>query len=265
MLLEAHPNSLVKKHLKTHSYFINYNQQVVELTLIFIISFLAAIISGAAGFGGALVLLPVLTSVVGVKAAVPILTIASIFGNASRVWFGRKELQWKPIFYFLMAAIPLSIVGSYLFTDIDSKKIKLGIGIFLLLIVAYRRLNINKISLGNKGMLLGGGVTGFLSGLAGSAGVIGAAFFLGLNLTATAYIASEAFTALTMHLTKTIVYSKYSLIGLTELYYGLFIGVAMILGSWTGKKIIERLPKHIFLIIVEILLIVSGIQMIASK
>ena len=237
----------------------------MDLILIFIVSFLAATISGAAGFGGALLLLPVLTSVVGIKAAVPILTIAQIFGNASRVWFGRKELKWKPILYFIVAAIPLSILGSYLFTDINSKTIKIGIGVFLVLIVVYRRLNISKISFGNRGMLIGGGMTGFLSGLAGSAGPLGAAFFLGLNLTATAYIASEAFTALTMHLAKTIVYGKYSLIGLTELYYGLFIGAAMILGSWAGKKIIERLPNHLFLIIVEILLIVSGIQMIISK
>jgi len=237
----------------------------MEFVLIFIIAFIAATISGAAGFGGALLLLPVLTSIVGIKAAVPILTIAQIFGNASRVWFGRKELLWKPIVYFIVAAIPLSVIGSYLFTDIDSKKIKIGIGIFLILIVLYRRLKIKRISLGYRGMLIGGGLTGFLSGLAGSAGPLGAAFFLGLNLTATAYIASEAFTALTMHLTKTIVYGKYSLIGLTELYYGLFVGVAMIIGSFTGKKIIERLPKHIFLIIVEILLIVSGIQMIISK
>ncbi|NWF76043.1 MAG: hypothetical protein HXY53_05650 [Nitrospirae bacterium] len=58
----------------------------------------------------------------------------------------------------------------------------------------------------------------FLSGIAGSGGPLGAAFFLGLNLTATAYIASEAFTALTMHLIKTNVYKKYPLIGQTELY-----------------------------------------------
>lgn len=236
----------------------------MELILILIISFFAATISGAAGFGGALLLLPVLTSVVGIKAAVPILTIAQIFGNASRVWFGRKELQWISILYFLAAAIPFTILGSYLFTGIDSKKIKVGIGILLVLIVAYRRLNITRISFGNKSMLAGGGLTGFLSGLAGSAGPLGASFFLGLNLSAVAYIASEAFTALAMHLTKTIVYGKYSLIGLTELYYGLFIGAAMILGSWTGKKIIENLPRPIFLIVVEILLIISGIQMIAT-
>ncbi|MEA1787713.1 sulfite exporter TauE/SafE family protein [Arenibacter sp. GZD96] len=233
-----------------------------ELIILFAISFLAATISGAAGFGGALVLLPILTSIVGIKAAVPILTIGQIFGNASRVWFGRHELKWKPIIFFLLTAIPLTILGSYLFTDIDSNKIKIGIGVFLILLVIYRRTKIKKIALGDKGMLLGGGLTGFLSGLAGSAGPLGAAFFLGLNLTATVYIASEAFTALTMHLTKTIVYNKYSLIGQTELYYGLFIGVAMILGSWTGKKIIEKLNREKFILLVEILLIISGLQLI---
>lgn len=237
-----------------------------ELLLLFFISFLAATISGAAGFGGALVLLPILTGMVGIKAAVPILTVGQIFGNASRVWFGRYELKWKPIIFFLLTAIPLTILGSYLFNKIDSNKIKIGVGVFLILMVIYRRTKIKKIvplAIGNeKGMLFGGGLTGFLSGLVGSAGPLGAAFFLGLNLTATAYIASEAFTALTMHLTKSFIYNKYSLIGETELYYGLFIGVAMILGSWAGKKIIEKLSREKFILLVEILLIISGIQLI---
>lgn len=237
---------------------------MTDLILIFLIAFLAATVSGAAGFGGALLLLPVLTEVVGIKAAVPILTIGQTFGNASRVWFGRQELKWKPILLFLLTAIPLTIIGSYLFTIIDSKKVKIGIGVFLILLVGYRWIKTKKIVLGDKGMLIGGGLTGFLSGLAGSAGPFGAAFFLGLNLTATAYVASEAFTALTMHLTKTIVYNKYSLIGLTELYYGLFIGIAMILGSWVGKKIIENLSREKFIILVEILLVISGLQMILT-
>jgi uncharacterized membrane protein YfcA len=237
---------------------------MTDLILIFLIAFLAATISGAAGFGGALLLLPVLTGVVGIKAAVPILTIGQIFGNASRVWFGRHELKWRPVIFFLITAIPLTIIGSYLFADIDSKNIKIGIGGFLIMLVIYRRIKTKKIGLGEKGMLIGGGLTGFLSGLAGSAGPLGAAFFLGLNLTATAYVASEAFTALTMHLTKTIVYNKYTLIGQTEFYYGLFIGIAMILGSWAGKKIIEKLSKDKFIILVEILLLISGLQMIIT-
>lgn len=113
-------------------------------------------------------------------------------------------------------------------------------------------------------MALGGGLTGFLSGLAGSAGPLGAAFFLGLNLPAVSYIASEAFTALALHLTKSIVYNRFSLIGPRELYYGFFIGAAMVFGSWTGKKIIEKISRAKFILMVEILLLISGIQLILS-
>ena len=106
---------------------------ITKLIILFAISFVAATISGAAGFGGALVLLPILTNIVGIKAAVPILTIGQIFGNASRVWFGRKELKWKPIIFFLLTAIPLTILGSYIFSGIDTNKIKISIGVFLIL------------------------------------------------------------------------------------------------------------------------------------
>lgn len=233
-----------------------------KVVILFVASFAAATISGVAGFGGALLLLPVLMGSVGAKAAVPILTIGQLFGNASRVWFGRYALSWKPIAFFLLTAIPLSILGSRVFISIDSSRIKAGIGLFLILLVVYRRLKIRKINLGSSTMLVGGALTGFLSGLLGSAGPLGAAFFLSLNLEAAAYIASEAFTALVMHLVKTFIYNKYSLIGLIELYYGLFVGMAMVLGSWTGKKIVETLSREKFVLLVESLLIVSGMQLI---
>lgn len=237
---------------------------MTALIILFVVSFIAAAISGAAGFGGALMLLPVLTMIVGAKAAIPIITIGSIFGNASRVWFGRHKLQWKPILYFSVAAIPFSVLGSRLFAFVDGQMIKMIVGLVLIAVVIYRRMPIRKWAVGNKEMALGGGLTGFLSGLAGSAGPLGAAFFLGLNLPATAYVASEAFSALAMHLTKTIVYQRYALIGQQELLYGLFIGVAMIAGSWTGKKIIERLSKERFRLLVEALLFLSAVQLIVA-
>jgi len=224
-------------------------------------SWLAATVSGAAGFGGALLLLPILTNLLGVKAAVPVLTIAQLWGNASRVWFGRTEIKWRPVIYFIITAIPFSIIGGLLFVDLPKRLILIGIGILLIAIVILRRLNVTRFNFGDKGLLLGGALTGFLSGLAGSAGPLGAAFFLGLDLPAISYIASEAVTAIAMHITKTIVYQKYALIGIQELGYGMLLGVGMILGSWTGKRIIEKLSREKFILLVEVLLVVSAIQL----
>ncbi|MFN3331399.1 MAG: sulfite exporter TauE/SafE family protein [Caldilinea sp.] len=236
--------------------------QWVTLALLFATSWLAATVSGVAGFGGALLLLPVLTNLVGVKAAVPILTIAQLWGNASRVWFGRTEIRWRPVLYFIATAIPFSIVGGMLFVDLPKQAIMASIGILLIVIVALRRLKVTRFGFGEKGLLIGGALTGFLSGLAGSAGPLGAAFFLGLDLPALAYIASEAVTALAMHVTKTIVYQRYALIGVQELAYGLLLGVGMIAGSWTGKQIAVKLPKAKFIALVEVLLVLSALQLI---
>lgn len=238
---------------------------LITWILLFAASWLAATISGAAGFGGALLLLPILTNVLGVKAAVPVLTIVQIWGNASRVWFGRTEIKWRPVIYFILTAIPFSIIGSLLFVDLPKQSILFGIGILLIAIVVLRRLKITSLNFGNKGLFFGGALTGFLSGIAGSAGPLGAAFFLGLDLPAIAYVASEAVTALAMHATKTIVYQKYALIGWKELGYGMLLGVGMVLGSWTGKRIIEKLSREKFILLVEVLLIVSAIQLMIMR
>lgn len=235
---------------------------LLKFLVLFLASWLAATVSGAAGFGGALLLLPILTTILGVTAAVPVLTLAQLWGNASRVWFGYREIKWQPVIYFTITAIPFSIIGGLLFVDLPEKYIRIGIGIFLIVIVVLRLLKITQFNFGNKGLLYGGAVTGFLSGAAGSAGPLGAAFFLGLGLPAGAYVASEAVTALAMHITKILVYQRYALIGLQEFWYGMLLGLAMVLGSWTGKRIIERLSKEKFIFFVEVLLIVSALQLI---
>lgn len=49
------------------------------------ISSFAERIAGAAGFGGTLLLLPILTQLLGRKAAVPVLASMQLLGNLSRV------------------------------------------------------------------------------------------------------------------------------------------------------------------------------------
>lgn len=83
---------------------------------IIIASFVAAFISGAAGFGGALLLLPVVAACMGTETAVPVLTIAQLIGNLSRMAFGFKQIRWKPVGFFCVAALPLAALGAFEFS-----------------------------------------------------------------------------------------------------------------------------------------------------
>src|SRR4051794_30886894 len=100
---------------------------------------LAATVSGAAGFGGALLLLPVLAFTVGAKAAVPILTVAQFFGNLSRAAFGRRDIGWRPVFLFGAGAVPASVLGARVFVDLPPASILRAVGVLLLLVVGLRR------------------------------------------------------------------------------------------------------------------------------
>lgn len=238
------------------------NNTALKFLLLFTGSFLAAAISGAAGFGGALLLLPLLSKTIGTTMAVPVLTIAQLIGNLSRAFFGFKQIKWKPVLMFILGAVPMSILGAFSFVKVPKEIITRGIGLAIIVFVVLKYFKVLKFEPGDRTMLVGGAVTGLISGLVGSAGPIGAALFLSLNLPPVSYIASEAVTAIAMHISKTIVYQKYLGIGLYALGIGLFMGVAMIAGTWAGKKAIDRMPKEKFVKFVGVLLAVIGLQML---
>lgn len=235
----------------------------VWLMLLFI-SWLAATISGVAGFGGSLIILPVFSFLVGAKKAIPILTIAWMMGNLSRAGFGYKEIKWKPVIYFCIGALPAAVLGSRMFVELPSGLIMKAIGIFLLVIVLLRHLNI-KYTIAEKWFIPFGALVGFLSAVLGSAGPIGAVAFLSLNLTPTAYVASEAVTAVVMHLTKTVVYGSYALLTMQDFITGVILGLAMVAGSWTARRFIKNMSSKSFGYFVDIVLVVAAFSLFINR
>ncbi len=137
-----------------------------------------------------------------------------------------------------------------------------AIGGALLLFVAMRCSGVLRITGGTVVLIGGGGLVGFLSGLVGSAGPLGAAIFLSLGLPPVAYIASEATTALVMHAVKTLVYQPFVPLDHEFWIFAALMGAAMILGTWAAKRAIERMPRQAFQRFVATLLVVVAAYMV---
>lgn len=224
-------------------------------------SFVAALISGAAGFGGSLLLLPVVTACVGSEVAVPVLTIAQLIGNLSRMAMGFKQIDWKSAGWFSLTSLPLAALGAFGFSLLPKDIVTRCIGAALVLLVLVKLL-IKKDLPKNKGTLLvGGAVTGGLSGLCGSGGPIGAAVFLSLGLSPVAYIASEAATATAMHILKTAIYSQLTNMTVKTLLVGIAMGAAMLAGTFAANRFIKKMDKNKFQTYVAVLLCAVGIYM----
>jgi uncharacterized membrane protein YfcA len=232
------------------------------LIILILSSFLAALISGAAGFGGALLLLPVATACVGAEIAVPVLTLAQLIGNISRMATGLKQIKWDAVGWFCLTALPLSALGAFGFSVLPKDIVTRCIGAALILLVIFKVKKIFELKGNKRTLLIGGAITGGLSGLAGSGGPIGAAVFLSLGLPPVAYIASEATTATAMHILKTVIYSKLASMNLQALLVGLIMGAAMIAGTLVANKFIKNMEKNKFQKYVAILLCVVGAYML---
>ncbi len=221
---------------------------------------LAATLAAVTGFGGAAVLLPVLVAVFGIRAAVPILTVAQLIGNGSRVWFNRTELNWRVVGWFALGGVPMALAGGYLFAAAPLAALTRLLGAFLLLVVIWRRVRPRQPRSFPAPVFAGiGAGSSFLSALLGSVGPIMAPFFLAYGLAKGAYIGTEALSTVVMHVTKLIAYRKTAVLSGADVVDGLALGPIMILGSFLGKRIVNRMPEKVFVAIIEIVLIVAGL------
>jgi uncharacterized protein len=229
---------------------------VLALTALF-----ASTLAAVTGFGGAAVLLPVLVAAFGVRDAIPILTVAQLIGNGSRVWFNRKEVNWQVVGWFALGGVPMALLGGYLFARAPLAALTRLLGAFLLFIVVWRHIRPKPPKPFSVAAFAGiGAGASFLSALLGSVGPIMAPFFLAYGLLKGAYIGTEALSTVVMHVAKLVAYHQTAVLTRSGVFAGLALGPIMILGSFLGKRIVDRLPEKVFVAIIEAVLIAAGVM-----
>ena len=223
-------------------------------------AFVAATLAAVTGFGGAAVLLPVLVAFFGVRDAIPILTVAQLVGNGSRVWFNRREVVLPVVGWFAVGGVPLALVGGWLFATAPMSALTRGLGLFLIVVVAVRRFGLwkpGRLRLRHFAFL--GAVFSFLSALVGSVGPLMAPFFLAYGLVKGAYIGTEALATVVMHVAKLVAYGGAAILTVHAVLVGAALGPIMIVGSWVGKQIVDRLPERVFVLLIEVTMLVAGL------
>lgn len=205
---------------------------------------IASTIGGVAGFGAGVIMIPLIAWIMGVKATIPVLTVAMLIGNGARVWFSRREINRRVVLAFLVGAVPTGILGAMLYSRIEGPWISRILGVFLLSAVPLRHwLVAHDIRVRLPHFPAIGAVFGFLSSLVGSTGPVMSPFFLGYGLTRGAFV-----------------FQRYNLMTAPIVGVGLYLGVVMILGAWLGRRILDLLSERAFLLIIETLIVLAGLQ-----
>ena len=233
---------------------------VLPLVLLGVVAFAASTVAAVTGFGGAVVLLPVVVAVFGVRDAIPILTVAQLLGNAGRVVTNRREIAWPVVGWYSVGAIPAALLGGLLYAQAPLAALTRLLGAFLLVMVVFwyfRRDRFPRLT--RRGFAPLGAASSFLSALVGSSGPVTAPFFVAHGLVKGAYIGTEALAAVVTHATKLIAYGNTSTLTADTALAGAGLGIFMIFGSFAGRRLVDRISEKVFVLLIQGTLVVTGL------
>jgi uncharacterized protein len=235
----------------------------MEWLIIMCVALIAGTIGGIIGFGSGVIMVPILAWTFGAKAAVPIMAIAALMANGSRVAVWWREVDWAAATIYSATAIPFAILGASTFLNLKVHYVELGLGIFLIAVVPVRHmLRRAKLKLMRWQLAIVGAGIGFLTGIVASTGPINAPFFLAYGLTKGAYLSTEALGSVAVGLAKTGTFTAFGAMSMENVLRGLGVGSGLMAGSFTAKRIVQKMDASQFEHLMDAVVLIAGIAML---
>lgn len=167
--------------------------------------------------------------------------------------------QWRV--WFSLGSLPLTVLGTWIFTSTDPALLTRLLGAFLLIVVVWRRLSSRPPQRRAPVWFLPLGLGfGFLNGLVASVGPLMAPFFLAYGLIRGSYIGTDALITVGMQATKLLVLGGARFLTTEVWFYGILLVPCMLVGTWLGKVFLERLPAWVFTLLIELTLVIAGLD-----
>ena len=235
----------------------------LELSILILTAFFASVVSGISGYGGGMTLGLLVSPFIPVKLLVPLMSVFVLFSNLSRMYYYRKNIFWKKGLYFAVISTPFLIAGTNFYAAVSEQTLYFCLGFGLAFIVILRRifkkinLNIGWFGLGIMAIFYG-----TISGVILGPGSVLLTALAANGLVGGQIIGTDAFVTLINCTIRLISFWNLGLLNLDALYVGSLIGLVSIFGSYTAKKIADKLGVKMHTIIIEVCVVLGGAVMI---
>lgn len=239
----------------------------VSFMVMFIVllgSLVVFILSTLTGGGASLLLMPLVATVVGVKAVAPVMTISIGMSSASKMLFFFKNIDWKLFRYLFPSTIIGSVIGAHMFAILSSDFLQILIGLFLVSTIFQLKetKNVNRFKIKTWHFIPIGFVVAFISGLIGGVGPLMNSCFLNYGINKESLLGTRSANAIVLHATKIISYAYLGYVTPKVLKYGFTIGIVSLVAVYFGKIILSKISDTAFRKIVVTSMVASGFLML---
>jgi uncharacterized membrane protein YfcA len=235
------------------------------LNYIFVLAvgLVAGTISGIVGTGSSIMLVPVLVYEFGPKQAVPIMAVAAVMANLSRILAWWREVDWRACAAYSVTGIPAAALGARTLLVLPSRAVDISIGLFLIAMVPVRHwLARHKFKLSLWHLAIGGALIGFLTGIVVSTGPLSVPLFMFYGLSKGAFIATEAASSLGLYFSKSVTFERFGALTWDVGLKGLITGSSLMIGSFIAKPFLLKLDPGVFRVVMDAIMLAAGLSML---
>lgn len=255
----------------------------MEVAIISLVAFFAAILTFFSGFGLGTILTPVMMIFFPVEVAVAYTGIVHFSNNIFKLFIIGSYLNKEVLIKFGIPAVAAALIGSLLLFNINTniiaysyklmgnvKEVSLIKFIISLLLLVFALIDLipffGKLQFGDKSLPLGGFLSGFFGGLTGNQGALRSAFLIKIGLEKQVFIGTTVFISCFVDLTRLSVYwtnlfdlniSNYYSLGFFAISSGIF-------GSFVGNKLLQKVTLKFIRILVATLILITALALLSG-
>jgi uncharacterized membrane protein YfcA len=236
-----------------------------QLLLISLVIAGAAAIKGAIGFGFPLVGIPLLSAIIGPRAAVPVMAVPTLLSNFILVSRGGVS-RASPHLILAIAGLAVgTLAGAAVIKALDPRDLSLCVGAVTLAYVAASVFRLSARvpeSAGRRAAPVIGLVAGVMGGATGIFSPVIAAYLHLLRLAKRDFVFWITMMFFVSNIVQIVSYAHLGLYGGPVLTLALIGCIPMAIGTWSGIALQDRLNPHIFGRIVLIIVFLAGINLL---
>ena len=230
-----------------------------QFILIGAVAFAASILGGLAGYGTGLVLPIFLAPAVGVANVVPVMAVAMLLNNGSRVAAFRRDIHWPHCGRILALGLPACVAGAYGYTLLEARWVALLLGAFFIASVPLRRLLVRAgWRLEGRGVALAGAGFGFVNGGVPGAGLLLISTLMAAGLQGAALIGTDAIVSVIRGFATEALFGGVARLDAELALAGVLIGLATMPGAFIARRLLERIPLRVHTAFMEAVVLAGG-------
>lgn len=240
---------------------------VANWALYVIAVLLAYSVRGGAGFGGGVVLVPLLALLAPLQVVVPLASALNTLAAISQGFREWRKVDWREMLRILPFALSGVVVGIFFLNSIDPKPLSRSFGLFIVayaLYVIFSKGGVAEIP--KRWLTPVAAVLSFCAGVIGSvfggaAGPIFAMYFNAIRMAKDTFRASMTMLMLTLGTTRFV---GYFIVGMYTAKVLFLLAVAVplaYLGGYAGARFVRHIDQRVFNRIVGVVLLASGVAL----